>query len=105
MDEILCRLAELAKDQHSIVSRQQILEAGGTRDWISKWEREGHITRVAPAAYRTWGVRRAFENRAISAVLDTGPLPQPPMPRHCDVDESRDALAPLQLVEVSRRLV
>ncbi|MGH9000097.1 MAG: hypothetical protein ACRDY7_11985 [Acidimicrobiia bacterium] len=36
---------------------------------MSNREREGYLTRVAPAAYRVWGVRRAFENRAMSAVL------------------------------------
>ncbi|MGH9042508.1 MAG: hypothetical protein ACRDZ3_20015 [Acidimicrobiia bacterium] len=69
MDEILSRLAAMAEDQHSVLSREQLLRAGADRYWIADQVQAGYLTRVAPATYRTWGVRGAFENRAMAAVL------------------------------------
>jgi hypothetical protein len=69
VDEVLWRVDQLAREQHSIVSWDQIVRAGATPSWIYRREHEGYLTRVGPGAYRTWGVRRAFENRAMAAVL------------------------------------
>lgn len=68
-DVILARVQELAERQHSIVGVKDMLACGATRTWISVQSRVGIIIRVGPSAYRIAGVRVAFENRAMAAVL------------------------------------
>jgi hypothetical protein len=68
VDEIAYRVDALAQEQHSIVTWDEMLGAGASPKWVRGRERDGYLTRVAPATYRVWGVRRAFENQAMAAV-------------------------------------
>ncbi len=67
-DEILLRVQERAEDQHSVLSVDDMLACGASRTWISRQCQLGIFLRVGPSAYRIAGVRRAFENQAVTAV-------------------------------------
>jgi hypothetical protein len=69
MDDVLAQVQACAEEQHSVVSTAQMTKCGATSSWISRRVKEGVIVRVGPSAYRIAGVRRAFENRAMAAVL------------------------------------
>ena len=69
MDEVLLRVQELAEEQHSVVSVQQMVKCGASRTWIDRRAEERFIIREGPSAYRMAGVPRTFETRAMAAVL------------------------------------
>lgn len=68
-DEVLLRVQERAEVQHSVVSTEDMLACGASYTWVSRRLLEGILVRVGPSAYRIAGVRPAFENRAMAAVL------------------------------------
>lgn len=69
MEDVLLLVERVAREQFSLISWAQLMEAGADKHWVRWHERRGYLTRVAPGVYRTWGVRRSFENRALSAVM------------------------------------
>lgn len=69
MDEVLWRVEQVAREQHSIISWEQLLEAGASRQWIHRREQEGFLTRLAPSVYRFLGGRRTWKMRASAALL------------------------------------
>lgn len=69
MDRVLIQVQEIAEEQHSVVSVQQMLGCGANRTWISRRSGEGIIAKAGPSVYRMGGVRPAFLNRAMAAVL------------------------------------
>jgi hypothetical protein len=60
---------ELAREQHSVVTRRQLREAGVSDDDIDHELAAGRLLRVAPGAFRPWGVRRSWHLKASAAVL------------------------------------
>lgn len=60
---------ELAREQHSIVTRRQLRSAGVTDDDIDHELAAGRLLREAPGAFRPWGVKRSWELRASAALL------------------------------------
>ena len=69
MEDVLWKVEEKAREQHAVVSWDQLLAAGATRQWVHRREREGYLVRIAPAAYRFTGSRRSWEMRASAALL------------------------------------
>jgi len=69
MDEVLARVQRVAEAQQSVVSTDQMMACGASYTWICRRAREGVIVRDGPAVYRIGGVPRAFETRAMAAVL------------------------------------
>ena len=69
MEELLCELEATAGDQHAVVTWDQLLAAGATRQWVHRREHEGYLVRIAPAAYRFTGSQRTWEMRASAALL------------------------------------
>jgi hypothetical protein len=60
---------QLARDQHSIVTRWQLRDAGASDDDIDHELAAGRLFREAPGAFRPWGVKRSWELRASAALL------------------------------------
>jgi hypothetical protein len=69
VEEVLWQVEQVARDQHSIISWDQLLGAGATRQWVHRREREGYLTRIAPSVYRFIGGKRTWNMRASAAVL------------------------------------
>src|SRR3712207_3813845 len=69
MEDVLWNVEQVAKEQHSIISWAQLLEAGASRQWVHRREREGYLTRIAPSVYRFIGGRRTWHMRASAALL------------------------------------
>jgi hypothetical protein len=69
VDEILLRVQALAAEQHSVVSLHDMRTCGASNVWVSRRARDGFIVRIGPSTYQMAGVRPAFLNRAIAAVL------------------------------------
>jgi hypothetical protein len=63
------KVEEIAWDQHSLVTWNQLIEAGVPADWIADQVARGRLAREGPRVYRPWGVRRSWELRALAAVL------------------------------------
>jgi hypothetical protein len=68
VNELLSDIEIVAREQHGIVSWDELLAAGATMSWIERREREGYLTKAGPAAYRVWGAPRTVESRAVAAV-------------------------------------
>ena len=60
---------ELARDQHSVVSRPQLRAVDVSDDDIDHELAAGRLIREAPGAFRPWGVKRSWETRASAALL------------------------------------
>lgn len=60
---------EFAREQHSIVTRWQLREAGVSDDDVDHELAAGRLLREAPGAFRPWGVRRSWKLRASAALL------------------------------------
>jgi hypothetical protein len=69
VEEVLWQIEQVAQDQHSIISWDQLLEAGATRQWVHGREQEGYLTRIAPSVYRFIGGKRTWHMRAQAALL------------------------------------
>jgi AbiEi antitoxin C-terminal domain len=69
VEDVLWRVEEVANEQHAVVTWDQLLSAGATRQWVHRREREGYLVRIAPAAYRFTGSKRTWKMRASAAVL------------------------------------
>jgi hypothetical protein len=69
MGELVSEVDRVAQEQHSVVTWNQLLEAGATPRWIAKQIKAGRLIRLAPRTYRTCGARRSWEARAQAAVL------------------------------------
>ena len=69
MDEILWKVEQVAREQHSIISWDQLLEAGASRQWVHRREQEGYLTRIAPSVYRFIAGKRTWHMRASAALL------------------------------------
>jgi hypothetical protein len=69
VDRILAQIQELAEEQHSVVSVQQMQGCGASRTWIWRRSADGIIVPVGPSVYRMGGVKPSFFNRGMAAVL------------------------------------
>ena len=69
MEEVLWQIEQVARQQHSIISWEQLLAAGASRQWVHRREQEGVLTRIAPSVYRFIGSKRTWNMRASSALL------------------------------------
>lgn len=69
MEEVLWQVEQVAKEQHSIISWEQLLAAGASRQWVHRREQEGYLTRIAPSVYRFIGGQRTWHMRASAALL------------------------------------
>jgi len=66
-------LAELARRQHGIVSRRQLLELGHARATISGWEKDGKLHRLHRGVYAVGHEALSWEGRLLAAVLANEP--------------------------------
>lgn len=71
MDPIAC-LDRLARCQHGLVERSQVLEAGVSPGTISRWLATGRLSAVFPGVYRMAGTPATWEQRVLAAVLAAG---------------------------------
>ena len=69
MEDVLWQVEQVAREQHSIIGWDQLLEAGASRQWVHRREREGYLTRIAPSVYRCIGGQRTWKMRASAALL------------------------------------
>lgn len=69
MEEMLWHVEQLAKEQHSVVTWNQLLAAGASPQWVHRREREGFLTRIAPSVYRFIGGKRTWHMRTSAALL------------------------------------
>ncbi len=69
MEEVLWQVEQVAREQHSIISWEQLLAAGASRQWVHRREQEGFLTRIAPSVYRFIGGKRTWNMRASAALL------------------------------------
>lgn len=69
MEDVLWQVEHVAQQQQSVISWDQLLEAGASRQWVHRREREGYLTRVAPSVYRFIGGKRTWQMRASAALL------------------------------------
>lgn len=69
MEDVLWNVEQVAKEQHSIISWDQLLEAGASRQWVHRREQQGYLTRIAPSVYRFVGGRRTWHTKASAALL------------------------------------
>jgi hypothetical protein len=63
----------LASKQWSLVSRQQLLDAGISRPRIASLLHSGTLRRVGHRVYATFGAPQSWERAALAAVLARGP--------------------------------
>lgn len=70
---VLAVVAAIAAAQHGAVSRQQLLDAGATREAIAWAVKVGELISVAPSVYVIAGSPRTWKQRLMVAVLDAGP--------------------------------
>jgi very-short-patch-repair endonuclease len=66
-------LAELARRQHGVVSRRQLLELGHARATISGWEKDGKLHRLHRGVYAVGHEALSWEARLLAAVLANEP--------------------------------
>jgi very-short-patch-repair endonuclease len=66
-------LAELARRQHGVVSRRQLLELGHARATISGWEKGGKLHRLHRGVYAVGHEAISWEGRLLAAVLANEP--------------------------------
>jgi predicted transcriptional regulator of viral defense system len=66
-------LAELARRQHGVVSRRQLLELGHARATISDWEKDGKLHRLHRVVYAVGHEALSWEGRLLAAVLANEP--------------------------------
>lgn len=66
-------LAELARRQHGVVSRRQLLELGHARATISVWEKDGKLHRLHRGTYAVGHEALSWEGRLLAAVLANEP--------------------------------
>jgi hypothetical protein len=64
---------ELARHQWSLVSRQQLVDAGVSKSRIASLLRSGALRRVGYRVYATLGAPESWERQALTAVLTHGP--------------------------------
>jgi very-short-patch-repair endonuclease len=66
-------LAELARRQHGVVSRRQLLELGHARATISVWENDGKLHRIHRGVYAVGHEALSWQGRLQAAVLANEP--------------------------------
>ena len=66
------RMAELARRQHGVVARRQLLAAGARPSTISLWVEAGHLHRLHAGVYAVGHPLLADEGRWMAAVLACG---------------------------------
>jgi very-short-patch-repair endonuclease len=66
-------LAELARRQHGVVSRRQMLELGHARATISVWEQDGKLHRLHRGVYAVGHEALSWDGRCMAAVLANEP--------------------------------
>jgi very-short-patch-repair endonuclease len=66
-------LAELARRQHGVVSRRQLLELGHARATISVWEKDGKLHRIHRGVYAVGHEALSWQGRLQAAVLANEP--------------------------------
>jgi very-short-patch-repair endonuclease len=66
-------LAELARRQHGVVSRRQLLELGHARATISVWEKDGKLHRIHRGVYAVGHEGLSWQGRLQAAVLANEP--------------------------------
>jgi len=73
MVELDRTLAEVAARQHSLISLQDVLDAGGERTHAHRRVGAGRWELVGPGVYRLAGVPWTYEARVMAAILLAGP--------------------------------
>jgi very-short-patch-repair endonuclease len=66
-------LAELARRQHGVVSRRQLLELGHAPATVSGWEKDGKLHRLHRGVYAVGHEALSWEGRLLAAVLANEP--------------------------------
>jgi transcriptional regulator with AbiEi antitoxin domain of type IV toxin-antitoxin system len=67
--DLAIALDEFGCEQHSVITWNQLLDAGGTPAWVKEQIRSGQLIRLAPRTYRFNGAPRNWKMRASAAVL------------------------------------
>src|SRR4051794_3596028 len=70
MDERFRRIAALAAEHHSVVSRQQLVAHGVDSSLARKWEHRGLITRLEPRSFAMAGSMPTFERDVAAGLAD-----------------------------------
>jgi|HubBroStandDraft_1064217.scaffolds.fasta_scaffold51225_2 very-short-patch-repair endonuclease len=63
---------EVARRQLGVVTREQVLEAGGSEHWLRRRTAACELQRIGRTAYSVAGVARSWEQSALAACLDIG---------------------------------
>jgi hypothetical protein len=71
--EVDAIVVAIATRQHGLVTRSQVLDAGGTGSLIARRRRAGHWNQVASGVFRVGGTPRTFQQRVMAVVLAAGP--------------------------------
>jgi very-short-patch-repair endonuclease len=66
-------LAELARRQHGVVSRRQLLELGHARATVSGWEKDGKLHRLHRGVFAVGHEALSWDGRCMAAVLANEP--------------------------------
>src|SRR4051794_24392796 len=72
-DERLGAVARIARAQHGVVTRGQLLDAGVDESVLQRWRYGGRLEVAGPGVYRLAGAPRTWESRLMAAVLAAGP--------------------------------
>jgi transcriptional regulator with AbiEi antitoxin domain of type IV toxin-antitoxin system len=67
--DLAIALDEFGCEQHSVITWNQLLDAGGTPAWVKEQIRSGQLIRLAPRTYRFNGAPRNWKMGASAAVL------------------------------------
>ncbi|HEY4608856.1 MAG TPA: type IV toxin-antitoxin system AbiEi family antitoxin domain-containing protein [Ilumatobacteraceae bacterium] len=70
MDERFRRIAALAAEHHSVISRQQLLAHGVDSSLARKWEQRGLIARLGPRSFAMAGSMPTFERDVAAGLAD-----------------------------------
>lgn len=61
-----------AGDQHGLITRAQLVEAGVSATMVGRWLQRGRLVTAFPAVYRVPGAPVTWEQRLLAAVLAAG---------------------------------
>ena len=69
---LISSVAALARFQHGLVTRRQLLELGASLGQLQRWLESGRLEVVHPGVYRLAGSPRTWEQSLMAAVLAAG---------------------------------
>ena len=70
---LAAQIAAVAKRQHGVVTRAQLVELGLTLRQVEGWYRSGRVDRLLPSVFRLAGAPSTREQALMAAVLWAGP--------------------------------